>query len=203
MNTADDILQFWFGTLDLKSEMEKKDIWFRSTPEFDAAIEDKFLATYEKAAAGELDDLKTTAAGCLALIITLDQFPRNLFRGTAKSFAADPRARDYARHFIDNEFDNGLDDWPRVFAYLPFEHSEDLADQDKSVELFSLLSAESSVESAVAHRDTVVRFGRFPHRNVIVGRDNTPEEEDYLKDPPTWGKSAAEVEEAEKQKAGE
>lgn len=202
MSLINDVLQFWFETLDLKLDMEKKTIWFRSTPEFDTAIEENFLAAYEQAAAGELDDLKATAEGCLALIILLDQFPRNLFRGTAKSFATDPKARQFARHMVDNELDEGLADWPKVFAYLPFEHSEELADQDRSVELFSRLSAESSLESAIAHRDTIARFGRFPHRNEMMGRANTAEEEEYLKDPPTWGKSAAEAEAIEKQKTG-
>jgi len=203
MNLVDDVLTFWFETTDLAQEMEKRDLWFKSEPEFDQAIHDQFMEAYEQAARGELDDLKETANGCVALIIILDQFPRNLFRGSAKSFAADPKAREIARYALEKDYQSGLALWPRIFTYLPFEHSEELADQDLSLSLFEGTGVESALQAAVGHRNAILKFGRFPHRNEVLGRENTPEEDEYLKTPPSWGKTKAEMEELERQQAAE
>lgn len=197
---AEDILTFWFETTDLSADHEKRQVWFRSTPEFDGHLIENYTAIHERAAAGDLDHLMENAEDCLTLIIALDQFPRNIFRGTARAFASDPKARDVARHALERGYDQIFSRWPKTFAYLPFEHSEELADQERALELYLSLDNEESVKSAIAHHGAIKRFGRFPHRNAVVGRQNTPEEEEYLKDPPLWGKTAAEVEEAEKKK---
>ncbi len=203
MSLVDDVLTFWFETTDLSQEMDKRDLWFKSEPEFDQEIHDRFLNAYEQAARGELDYLKESANGCVALIIMLDQFPRNLFRGSAKSFAADPKAREIARYALEKDYQAELALWPRIFTYLPFEHSEEMADQDLSLSLYEKTGIETAIQAAVSHRDAIVKFGRFPHRNEVLGRQNTPEEEEYLKNPPTWGKTKAELEEMERQQAAE
>ena len=197
MSLTTDVLNFWFGDADLSQNMEQREIWFRSTPEFDAAIKENFLDAYEQAAKNELDQLMETAEGSLALIILMDQFPRNLFRGSAQSFATDMKARSVSDHMLDRGFDQQFGDWPRIFVYLPFEHSEILADQEKGVPLTQAVGLESPAQAAADHRDVIARFGRFPHRNQIMGRDNTPEEDEYMKNPPGWGKTAAEREEME------
>jgi len=200
MSLTTDVLNFWFGDADLSRNMEQREIWFRSTPEFDAAIKEKFLTAYEQAARNELDQLMETAEGSLALIILMDQFPRNLFRGSAQSFATDGKARGVSDHMLDRGFDQKFGDWPRIFVYLPFEHSEILADQEKSVPLTLAVGLESPAQAAADHRGVIARFGRFPHRNQIMGRANTPEEDEYMKNPPEWGKSAAEREKMENDK---
>ena len=196
-----DILEFWFGTTDMSVEIEKRAVWFRSTPEFDRHLIDAYTAVHERAASGALDHLMATAADCLTLILALDQFPRNIFRGTARAFATDPKARDVARVALDRGYDRQFARWPKTFVYLPFEHSEELADQERGLELYAAFGDEEGMKAAVGHHDAIKRFGRFPHRNVVLGRVSTPEEEEYLKDPPLWGKTAAEVEEIEKRKA--
>jgi uncharacterized protein (DUF924 family) len=198
---AKDILTFWFDSVDMSTDFEKRAVWFRSTPDFDAALIDRYTDVHEQAAAGALDRLMGSAEECLALIISLDQFPRNMFRGTARSFATDSKARDIACHAIDQGYDKAFARWPKTFCYLPFEHSEELADQERALELYKSLDSEESLKSAIGHHDAIKRFGRFPHRNAVMGRQNTPEEEEYLKDPPMWGKTAAEAEALEKQKA--
>lgn len=204
MNTiAEKILTFWFGTVDLSQEIERRPVWFKATPEFDADLVRDFAAVHERAAQGDFDRFVDDAAECLALIIALDQFPRNLYRGTPRSYATDAKARSTAVLALDRGYDRGFSHFPRVFAYLPFEHSEALADQERAVELFSTLGEGRSTESAIAHRDAIRRFGRFPHRNRILGRSNTPEEDEYLKDPPLWGMTAAEAAELEERKARE
>ena len=200
---ARDILSFWFGTLDLGGPIERRPIWFRSTPEFDSYLARTYTGAHERAAAGALDHLMDDPAECLALIIALDQFPRNIFRGTARAYASDARARTVARHALDRGYDRGFHRWPRTFAYLPFEHSEDLADQERGVELYRSLGDENALQSAVGHCEAIRRFGRFPHRNVILGRRNTPEEDAYLQDPPTWGMTAAEFAAAEARRAAQ
>ena len=200
---SEEILSFWFGTTDLSAEIERRDIWFRSTPEFDQSLVDRYTGLHERAAAGSLDGFRQTAGDCLALIIALDQLPRNIFRGTGRAFHTDPKARDVAQHALAAGYDQNFSRWPKTFTYLPFEHSEILADQEQAVVLYESLNDERSMQSAVAHRDAIKRFGRFPHRNATMGRENTPEEEEYLKDPPLWGKTAAEVAELERKKAAQ
>ena len=153
--------------------------WFRKDDAFDREFRGRFLALHEAAAQGKLDAWAETAEGALALCILLDQFPRNAFRGTARMFATDAPARRVARTAIDAGFDSRVDPQLRQFFYLPFMHSEELADQDFSVEL-APRAGPDSVKWAVLHRDIVVRFGRFPHRNDLLGRASTPEERRFL-----------------------
>jgi len=163
------------------------DKWFTRNDDFDREIRERFLATHEAAALGRLADWEASAEGALALMILLDQFPRNMFRGTARAFATDPLALEAARHALAEGFDRALLPVERLFAYLPFEHSEALADQDRSCELTQALDAYPETNDvyryAVLHRDIIRRFGRFPHRNAILGRVSTPEELEFLKGP--------------------
>lgn len=196
-----EILTFWFGTVDLSVEMEKRQVWFRATPEFDRHLVDHYTGVHERAAAGELDHFKETREDCLTLIMALDQFPRNIYRGTPRAFATDAKARETAEFALDAGYDQGLARWPRTFFYLPFEHSERMPDQERALTLYRSLGNEDSMRAAVGHHAAIKRFGRFPHRNAVLGRPNTLEEEEYLKDPPLWGKTAAEAAELEARKA--
>lgn len=182
---ADDLLAFWFGADPFTVDPESRDVWFKSDPAFDAVIAERFAGHAARAAAGEYDALMDSARGCLALALLLDQFPRNLHRGTPRAFASDAKARAVARHALARGFDRALPPVARIFLYLPFEHSEDIADQNLSVELFEPLDDGTTnwLEYAHRHRDIVARFGRFPHRNAALGRDSTPEEEAFLEEP--------------------
>lgn len=173
MITPQDILEFWFAA-DMRSK------WFASTPQLDASIKEQFEPTWEAAVNGELDDWLSNPDGCLALAIVLDQFPLNMFRGTAKSFSSEAKSRDVARHAIGQGYDKQIDPSRLAFLYMPFMHSEDLAGQDFSVQLFEAAGLENNLRFAKHHRELVRRFGRFPHRNAILGRTSTPEELDYL-----------------------
>jgi len=168
-----DILDFWFAE-DMRSK------WFASTPQLDAAIKEQFESVWEAAVNGELDDWLSSPDGCLALAIILDQLPLNMFRGTAKSFASEAKSREIAQHAIDQGYDKQIDPTRLAFLYMPFMHSENLADQDLSVALFEAAGLENNLRFAKHHRELVRRFGRFPHRNAILGRANTPQEIDYL-----------------------
>ncbi len=182
---ADAVLAFWFGPAGAPDAMQER--WFKKDPAFDAAIRERFGAAVETALAGGFDAQATGAPAALALAILLDQFPRNLFRGEARAFAGDPRARALAARAIDAGWDQALAPIERIFLYLPFEHSEALADQDRSVALFAALPAtpwrDKVVWYAEAHRDVIRRFGRFPHRNQALGRVSTEEERAYLATP--------------------
>ncbi len=171
MNAAA-VLEFWFGR-------DRKD-WFAKSDAFDAEIRSLFLATYEAAAAGRLAAWKTHSRDCLALVIVLDQFPRNMFRDNARAFAADALARDAARVIVERGWDKDYSEDERTFAYLPFEHSEDLADQELSMKLFE---GNPNAEWARKHWEIIKRFGRFPHRNRLLGRQSTPAEIEFLKQP--------------------
>ncbi|MBO6785141.1 MAG: DUF924 domain-containing protein, partial [Alphaproteobacteria bacterium] len=167
---AEDILTFWFGHTDLARDMERRDVWFRSTPEFDAEIVRRYSEAHERAGGGAFDHFVETPGECLALVIALDQFPRNMFRGSPRAFATDAKAREITRHALDRGHDLGLGSWHRIFLYLPFEHSEHLADQDRACELYAPLGEERALEAAHGHRDAIRRFGRVPHRNAVLGR---------------------------------
>ncbi len=187
MAFPDDVLNFWFGSKDAPDYGERRSIWFESTEEQDVAIRDRFLGTYEAAYAGEFDSHKENAESCLALIVTLDQLPRNMFRATPRSFQADAVALDYARLAIDRGYDEGYPQLIRIFFYLPFEHSELLANQRRCMELIHALpdyaDKPRNIKFAGRHLEIVERFGRFPHRNEILGRTSTPEEISFLKEP--------------------
>jgi uncharacterized protein (DUF924 family) len=153
--------------------------WFAKNRAFDADIRTRFLETHFAAARRELDDWAQTAEGALALLILLDQFPRNLFRGSAHAFATDPLARGVAARAVEAGFDLSFPAQLRCFFYLPFEHSEDLGDQERSVLLNAPLG-EQERKYALIHRDIIARFGRFPHRNASLGRETTAEEQSFL-----------------------
>ncbi|HEV8110785.1 MAG TPA: DUF924 family protein [Burkholderiales bacterium] len=184
-SSAADVLLFWFGGPSERGKAHKR--WFVKDEAFDREVRERFLALYEEAAAGKLADLKENAADCLALIVVLDQFPRNMFRGTRRAFATDALALEAARHAVAHGFDRDLFPVERLFVYLPFEHSEVLADQDRSCELTRALDTYPETNDvyryALLHRDIIVRFGRFPHRNAILGRASTPEELEFLRGP--------------------
>ena len=185
---VDDVLAFWFGAPDEADYGQARAAWFRKDDVFDAQIRARFLAEVEAAIAGQRDDWAASPQGALALFILLDQFPRNLFRNTARAFAGDAAALALAGRFIEQGWDRKLLPVQRVFAYLPFEHSESLADQERSIALFSALAAEhtetaANLDYAHRHRDVIVRFGRFPHRNAALGRASTAAETDYLAQP--------------------
>lgn len=167
-----DILDFWFR--------QDRKAWFGKDPVFDAEIRSRFLSAYERAFAGGLDSWRNEPKSCLALVILLDQFPRNMFRGTASAFAADPMALAAARVIVDRAWDRSLSPDERMFAYLPFEHSESIEDQERSLELFA---GNPNFEWARRHWEIIRRFGRFPHRNAALGRESTPEEIEFLKQP--------------------
>jgi uncharacterized protein (DUF924 family) len=178
------VLEFWFGPPGMPDALQER--WFKRDPAFDAAIRGRFGGAVEWA----LGPLRVEAAdprGALALVILLDQFPRNLFRGTARAFAGDARARRIASRAIAAGWDQALAPVERMFLYLPFEHSEAATDQERSVTLFTALPAASwhaeCLGYAEAHRDVIRRFGRFPHRNQALGRASTEEELAYLATP--------------------
>ncbi len=153
--------------------------WFAKDEGFDAEIGRRFEAAHHAAARRELDDWAATAEGALALLLLLDQFPRNLFRGTAHQFATDPLALSFAEAALAAGHDRAVDEPLRVFFYLPFEHSERLSDQERAVALCAGLSKQVA-DFAVIHRDIIARFGRFPHRNSALGRIPSPEEQAFL-----------------------
>ena len=171
---TDSVLRFWF-------DEHPKD-WFVKNPDFDAEIRQRFLPLYEGAAAGQLAPWMDAPRSCLALVIVLDQFPRNLFRGSGRAFATDAQARAAARVILARGWDKAMTQSEQLFAYLPFEHSESLEDQDLSCELMKHFDAEQR-QYAERHRDIIRRFGRFPHRNDSLGRQSTPAEIEFLKQP--------------------
>ncbi len=171
-----EVLGFWFTELTLEQCFQKND-------DVDRQIAGRFGAVYEQLAA-EPDAIDTTAPReLLAAIVVFDQFPRNLFRGTARAFATDPAARRLARAAVDSGIDTAMTNRERIFLYLPFEHSEDAADQVTSVALIGQLGDAELDKYALAHKVIIDRFGRYPHRNAALGRTSTPEEIEFLKQP--------------------
>ena len=181
MTVPDDVLAFWFAG----NPSTRREAWFKRDAAFDASCAD-FADALAAAKRGDLDDWAETPRGALALMILLDQFSRNLHRNSPEAFAADARARALARLAVARGFDQVVGPVERMFFYLPFEHSEDLADQDESVRLFAALREELGGDTlgyAERHRDVIRRFGRFPHRNAALGRGNTEAETAYLAEP--------------------
>lgn len=170
---AAEILELWFAD-------RVRPRWFHSTPELDREIRERFEALWRRGLAGELDPWSETPEGALALVILLDQFPLNMFRGRPEAFASEAAARRVADAAIARGLDQVLDPEQRAFLYMPFMHSEDLADQDRSVTLFARPGLEHNLTWARHHRDIVARFGRFPHRNAILGRESSAEEQTWL-----------------------
>ncbi|ARV62444.1 hypothetical protein BZZ01_30850 [Nostocales cyanobacterium HT-58-2] len=185
MSQAQAILDFWFGSPNDPDYGKPKSFWFHKKPEFDEELQIRFLTDYQKAAAGYLDDWMNSPESCLALILLLDQFPRNMFRDTPEAFATDWEALSTAQHAVSQKYDQKLLPVQRWFIYLPFEHSENLEHQRQAVRLFQQLSDDpdsaSCIDYAIRHMQVIQRFGRFPHRNEILGRVSTPEEKEFLK----------------------
>jgi uncharacterized protein (DUF924 family) len=169
--TAADIVGFWRD-----AGYER---WFRRDDAFDAELRRRFETAHVAASRRELEHWMDTADGALALLVLLDQVPRNLYRDSGHAYATDSLARHYAARAIAAGFDTQVDPALRVFVYMPFEHSEDPADQERAVALMAPLDP-GYVDYAVAHQEVIVRFGRFPHRNRALGRDSTPEEQAWL-----------------------
>ena len=189
MSRVEEILFFWFGQpRDDKAYYEgRHSLWFTPDLQFDQAIRDRFTDDYQLAAEQKLRDWQNTPRSGLALILLLDQFPRNMFRNDPRAFASDPLAREAAAHLIDAGQDQQLLPVERMFIYLPFMHSEALADQRQSVALFRQLVQEreylGSLAYALKHLEIIERFGRFPHRNIALGRSSTSEEQEFLRQP--------------------
>lgn len=184
MTAPNDILDFWFpaDTRPGPSQPRGRDnpAWFQTDPDFDQAIRDRFLDAWQTAADGGLREWTRTPDGALALVILLDQFPRNMFRGDARAFSTDAAAMEVAEQAIGSGFDRMVDPMMRKFFYLPFEHDEDPGSQARAVDLISALDEPEVLEFAERHRRIIDRFGRFPHRNALLGRPSTPEEEEWL-----------------------
>ena len=168
-----DVLDFWFEELDRK-------LWFNSTPDLDNEIRDRFAGVYLAALNDDLPDWENSPSGCLALVILLDQFPLNMYRGKAESFAGEAKSREIARKAIGKKFDLQLAPEQNAFLYMPFMHSENMKDQDLSVSLYENAKLEHNLRYAKHHREIVKQFGRFPHRNKILGRQSTDAEIAYL-----------------------
>lgn len=181
------VLDFWFLPETDPGHGQSRAEWFRKDPAFDALMHQRFGEEVSRALAGEFVEWDSDPRGALARIILLDQFTRNTFRDTPRAFVGDGRALAAARAVVDSGRDRMLDAVERWFVYLPFEHAEDMAMQERSVALFNTLAAEPGMDDiadyAIRHRDIIARFGRFPHRNRILGRASTPEEIDFLKLP--------------------
>ncbi len=189
------ILEFWFGNAGDDSAIARaqQKLWWSKNAEVDAGIRDRFGDVVDTAASGKLEHWAQDAHGQLALILLFDQFPRNMYRDTPRAFAYDARASQLALAGIADGADHALRAIERVFFYLPLEHSESVALQERSVALFTALATDVSeadrktfagyLDFAVRHRDVIHRFGRFPHRNHILGRVSTPEETAFLKQP--------------------
>ena len=174
LSGIDEILAFWFSE-------DSKQRWFAPTPAFDRLIRERFAGLVARAAGGELEAWERSAKGCVALCILLDQMPRNLFRGTPRAFATDHKALDIAARAVDLGLDQELPPEQKQFLYLPFAHSERLADQLRAAALFEAAHLSETLAYVQDHHLAIIRrFGRFPHRNPILGRSSTPEELEFL-----------------------
>jgi uncharacterized protein (DUF924 family) len=180
------VLDYWFGD-GSDPARRQRELWFAGSARVDADVRERFLPEVEHAERGELDHWRATPGACLALVILLDQFPLMIFRGEARGYRDGDLALPVARHLVERSFDADFTPSERLFAYLPFEHSEDMADQDRALELFGkvreLPGMATAYDYAVKHWEVVKRFGRFPHRNAALGRESTPEEIEFLKQP--------------------
>ena len=186
MTTAQEVLDFWFGAPGAAEYGKAREFWFRKSQATDDLIRARFGAEVDAALRGERDAWAQTVIGTRALILLLDQFTRNIFRGTKRAFAGDERALELARALVAAGEDRKLAPLARWFVYLPFEHSESIEVQRESLRLFGELAAAGLAEALVwaqKHYDLIARFGRYPHRNRILGRASTAEELEYLAQP--------------------
>lgn len=192
---TEDVLDFWFGACGSASEIaaRQRKLWFGKSAENDQAVSDRFAATLAAASAGKLGHWANSPRGRLALVIVLDQFPHHIFRDQPQAFATDPQALALSLAALTANEDRQLTPIERVFLYLPLEHAESIEMQERSVSLYAALASEATADEralfedfldyARKHRDVVARFGRFPHRNAILGRPSTPDEVEFLKQP--------------------
>ena len=182
---APQVLRFWFGEGAEYGKVHKR--WFEKDPEFDALVTKRYQKLHQEMLEGAHREWLDEPRSCLARIIVLDQFPRHIYRGGAGAFSSDALALAAAKHLIHKGWDESLLPVERMFAYLPFQHSESLVDQERAIALYEPLKAFPETAStdryAIAHRDIIRRFGRFPHRNAALGRSSTPEEVAFLKQP--------------------
>ncbi len=182
---APEVLQFWFGEGAERGKPHKR--WFEKDAAFDALVRKRFQHLHEEMLRTRHVEWLDDPQSCLARIIVLDQFPRHIYRGSARAFSTDASARETANHLVSEGWDRDLLPVERMFAYLPFQHSESLEDQERALELYRPLQAFPETADtgryAIAHRDIIRRFGRFPHRNAALGRLSTPEEIEFLKQP--------------------
>lgn len=187
MSEWQQILDFWFGAADTPMRGRMREEWFKKSADFDAEIRQRFLRVYERAAAGGYAHWEAEAHSALALLIALDQFPRNMFRNDPRAFATAAQALRIASAAVAQGLDQQLPTLQRHFFYLPFEHAEDMASQQQSLRLFKSLSHDpqsaTAIDYAQRHYDAIARFGRFPHRNAVLQRVSTPEEIDFLRQP--------------------
>ena len=195
VDQPESVLAFWFGAPGSAAEIAGRQgkLWFGKSPANDQAVIDRFAATLTAATAGHLDHWTYTPCGRLALVIVLDQFPHHVYRDRPQAFATDPHSLALSLAALESSEDRQLTPIERVFLYLPLEHAESLAMQERSVSLYEQLAHEAAVDEralfdnfldyARKHRDVVARFGRFPHRNTILGRPSTPDEIEFLKQP--------------------
>ena len=172
----EEVLKFWFDDL-------SPDDWFESDEAVDSHIRERFQELHETLRGQVPKTWRSSARGCLAAVIVLDQFPRNMYRGTSRAFAADAAALSLAKEALMRGFDRELSIDERKFLYMPFEHSENPAEQARSMELFGTLENELDLDYARRHKEIIDRFGRFPHRNAVLGRISTPEEIEFIKEP--------------------
>ena len=181
---AQALLDFWFGPPDHPERLHHKQIWFRATPEFDASVRENFAADHNAAVIGTLSDWEAEPLSALALVMLLDQVPRNIFRSTPRAFASDALALATTRRAMERGFDQAVPAAWRVFFYLPFEHSEMLDHQQRGLELLLALppvpGRPGDGHMTRLHLEIIERFGRFPHRNAILGRESTEEEHAFL-----------------------
>ncbi|GAA0487918.1 DUF924 family protein [Parasphingorhabdus litoris] len=178
-NWSAEIIHFWFEELG-------PDDWFGSVAKVDEQIIERFAELWEEQKTKVATDFLSTAEAALAAIILFDQFPRNIFRNSAEAFATDHLALQIAKAAIDRQLDEQLTEDQRVFLYMPFMHSEDLEDQTRSLGLFTALGIENNIKYAKAHRDVIVKFGRFPHRNKVLGRETRPDEQVAIDEGASW-----------------
>ncbi len=180
------LLDFWFGAPGSAERDRPREVWFARDAEFDAALRRHFLVDHERAAAGGCAAWRAEPDATLALILLLDQLPRNLFRGSPRAFSCDAAALGAARHCVERGWDRDFPVVRRWFVYMPFMHSERLADQRRCLELSSALRGDpdsaEEIRAAERHHEIIARFGRFPHRNAILGRPSTEEEEAFLQE---------------------
>jgi uncharacterized protein (DUF924 family) len=181
---AQEFLDFWFGAPDDPDRLHHRQIWFRGTAEFDRSVRQRFAAAHDDAVAGKLAAWEAEPLGALALVMLLDQVPRNIFRSTPRAFASDALALAATNRAMERGFDHAVPAAWRVFFYLPFEHSEALADQQRGLglllELPPVPGRRQDGHMTRLHLEIIERFGRFPHRNAILGRESTPEELQFL-----------------------